>query len=123
MQLRNLKISPESVNRAGCGAEFEAVEASAFQPRGEEVKEVSVRVSVVHGDTLKVKLPLEQAERVRELNKRIYRGEAVKVTFDGLVLRAYALVTEDGKLLAGVSGKAEGFDVTGDNVEDSLIDD
>lgn len=62
------------------------------------------------GDTLKVTLPVALADRVTKLSDLV-EDEPVRVRFSGLKLKLYAMQNSEGKSFAGVSAKADDFEI------------
>lgn len=103
MLIKNVRLGVSSVTRRKGEVDFEVLTASHY---GDSV---SITVAAVKGDTLRVKLPAEVAERIDRLAADLEAGMEYRVIFDGLILRQYAFLSEDGKLQAGVSASAEDF--------------
>ena len=50
-----------------------------------------------------------KAEKITKMHDALNADNDIIVTFENLKLTAYAMITSEGKLISGISGKAENF--------------
>ena len=114
MKLKNLRLTLANVNRTTNAKDMEAIEVTVNRVRnedgtmGRDVDSYSIECAAYH-DTIKIKVGKELAAKVTELQDALSNDVTVMVTFEGLKLKAYAMLGENGKLNSGVSGKADDF--------------
>ena len=121
MRISNIRLAIQNITGRNDSC-ANPLETSVFQQRGENAPtEVSVRIQALGGDQ-KVKLPADpkMVEKVRGLERRLANGDQLFIEFDGLTLRAYAFLTQEGKLLSGVSAQAENFREISQKVSDTF---
>ena len=114
MKLKNVRLTLANVNRTTNAKDMEAIEVTVNRVRnedgsmGRDVDSYSIECAAYH-DTLKVKVGKELATKVTALQDALNDDVTVMVTFEGLKLKPYAMIGSDGKLLSGVSAKADDF--------------
>ena len=131
MQLRNLHLFPANISKLGRTGRLEAVGTGTGRKQNEEGRWTRepqchiVECASFHGDTLKVKIPLEPCEEFEKLEKIIRDGKTAVISFSGLTIKPYAMTTAAGTFLSGVSAKADGFqilEILDDEMEDFSIE-
>ena len=114
MKLKNVRLTLANVNRTTNAKDMEAIEVTVNRVRnedgsmGRDVDSYSIERAAYH-DTLKVKVGKELATKVTALQDALNDDVTVMVTFEGLKLKPYAMLSSEGKLLSGVSAKADNF--------------
>ena len=113
MKLKNVRLTLANVNRTTNAKDMEAIEVTVNRVRndgsmGRDVESYSIECAAYH-DTLKVKVGKELATKVTALQDALNDDVTVMVTFEGLKLKPYAMLSSEGKLLSGVSAKADNF--------------
>ena len=117
MKLKNVRLTLANVNRTTNAKDMEAIEVSVNRVRnedgtmGKDIESYSIECAAYH-DTLKVKVGKEHAAKVTALQDALSNDLTVMVIFEGLKLKQYAMIGADGKLLSGVSAKADDFTFT-----------
>ncbi len=117
MKLKNVRLTLANVNRTTNAKDMEAIEVTVNRVRnedgsmGRDVESYSIECAAYH-DTLKVKVGKELATKVTALQDALNDDVTVMVTFEGLKLKAYAMLDANGKLISGVSAKADDFTFT-----------
>ncbi len=115
MNLKNLKLTPATVNPALNPTEFLLSDVSTnrvYNTDGSlsrDVDSYSLHCVAHRNDVLKVKVPSTLAEKVTKLHDDLNADNDIVITFDKLKLTAFSMITKDGKMISGVSGKAENF--------------
>lgn len=89
----------------------------------EEIIGYTITCSAYRGDELKVKFPIEVADKFNELKKQLENDVEIEISFTKLKLIPYALKTQSGEVLSGVSAKAEDFTIESSKTDDLLFDD
>lgn len=116
MKLKNLKLNLESILDTPSNPIFQVIETNVNRVRNDDgswtrdVESYSLTCGVRKRDTLKVKVGKEHALKVTEITTRLQRDDDVYVTFSGLTMRAYAMLS-GGSVLSGVSANAEDFEL------------
>lgn len=129
MKLKNVRLTLANVARTTNSKTMPVNEAGAIYKLDELGKKTEVvdnyyiDCSANKGDVLKVKFPVtpEIAERIEQLKADLENDVDIEISFSGLKLTAYAIKTESGSVLSGVSGKAEDFTIV-TSVEDVMND-
>ena len=117
MKLKNVRLTLANVNRTTNAKDMEAIEVSVNRVRnedgtmGRDIESYSIECAAYH-DTLKVKVGKEHAAKVTALQDALSNDLTVIVIFERLKLKPYAMIGADGKLLSGVSAKADDFTFT-----------
>lgn len=115
MQLKNLKLTLTNVTGTANAKTLPVNATSVIHTRdangswSEDISGYALECSAYRGDTLKVKLPLDVKEHIDELNKLLENDMLVEVSFVGLKLIPYAMKSQNGNILSGVSAKATDF--------------
>lgn len=116
MKLKNLKLTMDSILDNPSNPIFQVVETNVNRVRNDDgswtrdVENYSLTCGVRKRDTIKVKVGKEHALKVTEITTRLSRDDDVYVTFTGLTLRAYAMLS-GGSVLSGVSANADDFEI------------
>lgn len=118
MKLNSLRIGMANVARTPNAKTLEVVNTGATKVRldngtySDQIDNYIVECAVNRGDTLKVKFPLSVANKIENLKNFLYDDNAlVEISFTNLKLFPYALKTNDGSVLSGVSAKADDFEI------------
>ena len=130
MKLKNLRLSlanvarttnakTMSVNEVG---EIHATDKETGKPL-DEIKAYTVTCSAYRGDELKVKFPPDVKPKWEQLRDELENGDVnVDISFSNLKLTPYAMKSDSGNVLSGVSAKADDFDIVSTSAEDIEID-
>lgn len=125
MKLRSLRLSLANVARTTNSKTLEVTNAGKTMKRdasGNLTNELDypyVECSVYRGDTLKIKFPVELADKVDDLRKKIEDNDVIiEISFDKLKLIPYALKSQTGTVLSGVSAKADDFTIVSEALEE-----
>lgn len=118
MQLANVKLNISNVS----DNMDDALLVNSIAPKrefGKPTREIigyNFYCSARRGDTLKVTLPVSLADKVTKLTDLV-EDEPTRVRFSGLKLKLYAMQNTEGKSFAGVSAKADDFEIV-DELDD-----
>ncbi len=112
----NSKTMP--VNEVG---EIRSVDEATGKPL-DAVTGYTITCSAYRGDELKVKFPVTVKEKWEQLKTELENDVNIEISFTNLKLTPYALKTNDGNVLSGVSAKADDFNIELAGVNDILID-
>lgn len=117
MKLRNVRLTLANVARTTNSKTMEVINVGTTKVRlddgtySDEIANYTVECAAYRGDTLKVKFPVDVAEKIAELRKHLDNDELVEIGFKSLKLTPYAMKANDGSVLSGVSAKAEDFEI------------
>lgn len=127
MKLKNLRLTLASIARTTNSRTLPANSTSKIFKKDEagnqtdELDGYSVNCSTYRGDNINIKFGLNVAEKIEKLNKELENDVNIEISFTGLKLTPYAMKSNTGNVLSGVSGKADDFEIAFiDN--DALID-
>lgn len=115
MQLKNLRLSIANVNTVPNKKDFDIIDITPNRVRqedgtyGKDVESYSLCCCVYHGDILKVKVEKEHLTKITEIKDALRENATVSAVFSNLKLRAYAMQGSDGKVISGISAKADDF--------------
>lgn len=129
MKLKNLRLTLANVNRTTNQKHLEVEGTSVNRVRledgtlGRDIQNYVIECLAYRGDTLKVKVPKELADKVTKLADALGDDVRVNAVFRGLKLRAYALKGEGGSIISGVSATAEDFDFFVEDADDLPVTD
>lgn len=112
----NSKTMP--VNEVG---EIRSVDEATGKPL-DTVTGYTVTCSAYRGDELKIKFPATVKEKWEQLKTELENDVNIEISFTNLKLTPYALKTNDGNVLSGVSAKADDFNIELAGSDDILID-
>ena len=117
MKIRNIRLTLANVARTTNAKTMEAISVGTIRPRLEngtfssEITNYTVDCAANRGDVLKVKFPVELADKIETLKNHLENDELVEISFKGLKLTPYAMKANDGSVLSGVSAKADDFEI------------
>ena len=117
MKLRNVRLTLANVARTTNSKTMEVINVGTTKVRlddgtySDEIANYTVDCAAYRGDTLKVKFPVDVAEKIAELRKYLDNDELVEISFKGLKLTLYAMKANGDSVLSGVSAKAEDFEI------------
>lgn len=80
----------------------------------ETIKALAITCNGYRGGQLTIKFPPSIEEKFRKLEEMMESDISVMISFKKLKLTAYALKASDGRILSGVSAKAEDFEIIND---------
>ena len=83
----------------------------------------TVTCSANKGDELKVKFPLDVADKIADLKEKLANDVEIEISFVNLKLTPYALKAKSGEILSGVSGKADDFNIFSTKLDELVLDD
>lgn len=126
MSLQQLHLSSQSIAEKPSARDHQVIDVkithkfnSETNQTTEEIEKVSIIILGYKGSTPAVKLPIELADKVADLKQKLDSDSIIRVNFDKLKVRAYALINTKGELVSGVSCSAEDFEIsTLDEIED-----
>ena len=129
MKLKNIRLTLANVARTTNSKTMPVNDAgyvNKFDELGKKTDVVDyyfIDCSANKGDVLKVKFPVtpEIAEKIEQLKADLENDVDIEISFTGLKLTAYAIKSDSGSVLSGVSGKAEDFTVE-TSVDDIMND-
>lgn len=129
MKLKNLRLTLANAARTTNSKTMPVNDAGTVNKFDEFGKKTNIvdyhfiDCSANKGDVLKVKFPAtpEIAKKIEQLKTDLENDVDIEISFTGLKLTAYAIKTESGSVLSGVSGKADDFTVE-TSVEDVMND-
>lgn len=117
MKLRNVRLTLPNVARTTNAKTMEVINVGTTKVRledgtySDEIATYTVDCAAYRGDTLKVKFPVDVAEKIATLKTHLENDELVEISFKGLKLTPYAMKANDGSILSGVSAKADDFEI------------
>lgn len=129
MKLRNVRLMLANVARTtnsksmpvnGVGVIY-AQDANGN--RTDEVTGYTITCAAYRGDELKVKFPVSTAEKIADLRNKLENDVEIEIGFTNLKLTPYALKTNSGDVLSGVSAKADDFEIVSSKIDELLIED
>lgn len=129
MRLKNLRLSlanvarttnakTMSVNEVG---EIHATDKETGKPL-DEITGYTITCSAYRGDELKVKFPPTVKQKWEQLKAELENDVTIDISFDNLKLTAYAMKSDSGNILSGVSAKADDFTIESSTAEELEID-
>lgn len=128
MKLKNLRLTLANVNTTTNKKDMEVVETSVNRVRqedgtlGKDIDSFSLHCLAYRSDILKVKMPKELSQKVKQLNDALGDDVTVSVTFIGLKLKAYAMRGNgESGVISGVSARADDFEFAIQETDDILI--
>ena len=71
---------------------------------------------------MKVKFPISTAEKIADLRNKLEKDVEIEIGFTNLKLTPYALKTNSGDVLSGVSAKADDFEIVASKIDELLIE-
>lgn len=130
MKLRNVHIALGNIARTTNSKSLEAIGARELKKRNPDGSwdpnpiGYAIDCAVRRGDTQTVKFPLSVADKIATLQEHLKDNVQVNITFSGLKLSLYDMKTSNGELLAGVSAKADDFEmeIIHPDIDDLAID-
>lgn len=129
MKLRNVRLMLANVARTtnsksmpvnGVGVIY-AQDANGN--RTEEVTGYTITCAAYRGDELKIKFPTAVADKIADLRNQLENDVEIEIGFTNLKLTPYALKTNSGDVLSGVSAKADDFEIVSSKLDEFLLDD
>ena len=91
--------------------------------RTEEVIGYTITCAAYRGDELKIKFPTAVADKIADLRNQLENDVEIEIGFTNLKLTPYALKTNSGDVLSGVSAKADDFEIVSSKLDEFLLDD
>lgn len=128
MKLKNLRLTLANVARTTNTKTLPVNETGTIREKNEDgsysgtIKQYTVDCATRNGDNLKVKFGTDVAGKIAELDRLLENDVEVEISFSGLKLTPYALKSNDGSILSGVSAKADDFEIHKASEYDELID-
>lgn len=124
MRLKNLRLSISNVARTSNARTLAVNSVGEIHAadRSNEIIGFSITCSVYRGDELRIKLPLTVQEKWEQLKIALESDINIEISFTALKLTAYALKTETGNIISGVSAKADDFEIVSTSADDLEID-
>lgn len=130
MKLRNVHLALGNIARTTNSKSLEAIGIKTLRKRNpdgtwsDDLIGYAIDCAVRKGDTQTVKFPLSVADKIAELQNYLNDNVLVNITFIGLKLSLYEMKSSNGEMLAGVSAKADDFEmeVIHPDIDDIPID-
>lgn len=91
--------------------------------RTDEVIGYTITCAAYRGDELKIKFPITVADKISDLRNQLENDVEIEIGFTNLKLTPYALKTNSGDVLSGVSAKADDFEIVSSKLDEFLLDD
>lgn len=119
------RIKLDTVTPKPSDRDVEVAETSKVFKRSDgkvtqEVTNYVIEFLAIKGTTQKVKLPLELADKIAELQSHLDKNEIVRVKFIDLQMKVFSMQTEKGNLV-GITACASDFEITKiESVEDDF---
>ena len=129
MKLRNLRLTLANVARTTNSKTMSVnsvgviYKQDAEGHRTDEIGGYTITCSAYRGDELKVKFPVEVADKIADLRNKLENDVEIEVGFTNIKLTPYALKTSSGDVISGVSAKADDFNITSANLDELVMDD
>ena len=129
MKLRNLRLLLGNVARTTNAKSMPVNSVGVLYAtdengnRSDTVTGYTVICSAYRGDELKIKFPLEVADKIADLKNKLENDVEIEISFTNLKLTPYALKTKTGDVLSGVSAKADDFNIVSSKLDELLLDD
>lgn len=126
MKLRNARLTLANIATKASARSLPVNGVGEIKERGEDGKVIPDRISgysitcSARRDTITIKFPLDVKPQWEELKKLIDNDVLVEISFEGLILTPYALLTKSGELLSGISARAQSFQIVS---KDQMLDD
>lgn len=122
MKLLNLKLVAENalIIKAGAVTVVETSPKKNYKTSGRDIVAYDLHCRARKGDIQKVTVPISLAKEITAL-RELLRKSPVTVNLINPELAAFAMISENGKLISGVTAKADSFKVVG-TVEDNCDD-
>ena len=130
MKLKNMRLTLASVAKTPDAKSMEVNAVGKVYKRDKqdnptsELDYVYADCGAIKGDFLRVKFPKELESKINDLRSLLDDDVPVNITFEKLKLFPYALRTDEGQLLSGVSAKADDFTIVSpavDDIDDAVI--
>lgn len=129
MKLKSLRLSLACIARTSNArtlavnsvGEIHATDKETGRPL-DEIIGYSIICSVYRGDELKIKFPITVKEKWEQLKIALESDINIEISFTALKLTAFALKTETGNIISGVSAKADDFEIASTSADDLEID-
>jgi hypothetical protein len=126
MSLQQLHLTSQSIAEKPSARDHQVIDVkvthkfnSETNQATEEIDKLSIVILGYKGSTPAIKLPVELSDKVLDLKEKLDSDSIIRVTFDKLKVRAYALINDKGQLISGVSCSAEDFEISHlDELED-----
>lgn len=120
MKLQNLHLVPANalIIKNGTVTVVETSPKKNFKTDGRDIIGYDLHCQARKGDIQKITIPSTLVKEVEALRKLLQKSP-VLVNLVEPELKAYALIDNSGKLVSGVTAKAEGFKVIGTVEDDS----
>lgn len=128
MKLKNLRVTLANIAKTTNAKTLEATGTGVINEKDNSgmwttnAIGYTVECAVYRGDTIKVKFPVETAEKIIELKKMLENDVTVMISFTGLKLTPYALKATDGSIISGVSAKADDFEIVESTMDELDIE-
>lgn len=129
MMLKELRLTLASVARTSNAKGMEVASVAPIYGRDETgtttdtVTGYSVNCSGNRGAIIKVKFPVTVKEKWEDLKNRLDTADVlITIGFKGLKITPYALTSKDGRLISGVSAKADDFEIINTQADDIDFD-
>lgn len=127
MKLRNLRLTLANVARTTNSKTMEVIGTGFVRKHekdgtfSDEIEAYTVECAAYRGDTLKIKFPVKLADKIEELKTLLDDDKLIEISFTGLKLTPFAFES-NGKMLSGVSGTADDFNiVVNQSYDDDLL--
>jgi len=125
MRLKNVRLTLANIARTSNSRTLEVISAGKSMKRDDsgnittELDYPYIECAANRGDTIKVKFPVDLADKVDDLRKQVEENDdIINISFSKLKLTPYAMKTASDTVLSGISAKAEDF-----TIESSIADD
>lgn len=129
MKLKNVRLSLPNVARTTNSksmpvnevGEVHKMDKETGKPT-DEIEALTVTCTAYRGDHLKIKFPVTVKEKWEQLKAELENDIDIEISFTNLKLTAYAMKSDAGSVLSGVSARADDFTIILPNGDDYLID-
>lgn len=118
MKLKNLRLDISAITRKPNERLLEVIDEGELHKYDNSsntstniVEGYYVDCAAPHGDTIRVKLPIDAEEKIRDMRPMLAREETVYIIPDNLTIIPYAMPGKNGGVFSGVSAKASDFSI------------
>lgn len=111
LQLTDLRLPTSSISETTAQTSFKVLSANIRTDEAGTITDCALTCRAIDGVRQNFKLPASAADSVKDVKAQLDKGCTLRVKFERLQIRPFAFVNDSGRLLSGVSTKAERFDI------------
>ncbi len=111
LELTDLRLPTSAISETTAVTSFKVLAANIRENESGEITNCALTCRVIDGVRQNFKLPASEANSVKAVKEQLDKGATLRVKFEKLQIRPFAFINDSGRLLSGVSTKAERFDI------------